>query len=507
MTSLPFLYTDFHGGLNTRAAPYLLEDSQARDLNNVQGTSVGAITKRGGLVTFASLGPFTSLYACEATSVPYLIGATGTVLNAINTSGAVAYTQTGLTSGKRWEFVQASAVSGQGPLYGMNGTDPPQQFTGSAFAAWTATDTGGAVPNGTYCLFSQNQVFVAGVAANPSRVYFSAIGDPTGWNPANNKGAGFIDFDPGDGQAITGLGLVGPYVLVCKPRKLFIIMQPGNAAVAAQTRRLSSNIGCPAHRSLASDATGTYFLAEDRGVYVTNGSKITPISDQIQPNFDTLAGSRSLAVGACFDGHYYLSVPASSATNDTVLDFDTVLNSWWKHSFGSNQFTILHGTSGPELYSAKSTGAYIDQAFVAGTYTDNGNPMPWSWSGPWQSPTFYRRRRFPTPYYRKRLRQLRFDGYGNVDFSLAKDFSGGAVQLGTNVFNYSGATQDFAGSGYFGAADGSVWGGTPSLSRARYFSLGVANAFSLVFSGTTSDPATVYSYVLEITDRKDLIVS
>ena len=40
-------------------------------------------------------------------------------------------------------------------------------------ANWTATDSGGTVPNGKFLVYNQNQVFVSGVAANPSRVYWS----------------------------------------------------------------------------------------------------------------------------------------------------------------------------------------------------------------------------------------------------------------------------------------------------------------------------------------------
>ena len=465
--------------------------------------------KRGGLVTFASTsGVYTSLFAAEALATPVVIGATGTKLYKISTAG----TETALTgtfsTGKRWDFVQSPVISSQGPVYGMNGTDTPQQFNGTSLGNWTATDAGGTVPNGTMCVYSNNQVFVAGTSANPSRVTYSAIGDPTGWNPANNLGAGFLDFDPDDGQVITALGTVGPYVLVAKPRKLFVIIQPGNAAVAASIRRLSQNIGCVAHRSLAQDPNGTYFLAEDRNVYVTNGTKITPLGDLIQPTFDSLTGPRSQAVGAAIDGHYYLSVPLNSSTNDTVLDFDTVLDSWWKHSFGSNAFTIFHQSGEPQLYSAKSTSAIVDNCFVPTAFQDNGSNFQWFWYGPWQSPSYYRRRLFPTPFYRKNLRQTRFDGNGVVDFALSKDFAAGAgVTLHTDIFNQANTGSDtFGGGGTFGAFDGTLFG-SQSAQRARFFSLGYANAFSIQLSGTTDGPAAIYSYVLIMTDRRDMVVA
>lgn len=509
--SIPLPFTNFGGGLNTRDQPYLLTENQARDLVNLQGTAAGALVKRSGLVTLASpAATLTSLFAAEATPTIALVGAGGTSLYSITPAGAVATIKTGLTNNQRWEFVSAPTVAGQGPVYGCNGVDAPQQWSGAtagtATGNWTNASGGVAVPNGKYCIYANNQVFVSGVAATPSRLFWSAIADPTNWDPASLTGAGFEDFDPDDGQAITAIGQVGPYVLVCKPRKMWLLVDPATA----QTRRISDGVGCVAHRSIASGAEGTYFLSEDRGVYVTNGTKLTPISDLIQPTVDAVASQRVNACGVYFDAHYYLSVAgAGQAPNDTVLDWDEHLNSWWKHTFGSNQLVVWHpngaGTA-LELYSAKATSAVVDQCFVPDVWTDNGQSMGWAYRGPWQSPVFYRHKWFQTPYYRKRLRQVRADGYGTVDFSLATDFAGVETLWQSDVFSS-------AAGGVFGASDGTVFGasdgslfGAPSLVRARFYSLGVANAFSVVFSATSDTADAVTSYILMVQPRRDGVV-
>lgn len=503
MTSLPFLYNDFHGGLNTKDAPYLLTDDESRDLQNVQGTTAGAIVKRNGLLTFAEpAARLTSLYPLEATTSPFLIGAGGTSLYSISITGVVTAIKTGLTSNLKWEFVQSQIAGGQGPLYGMNGTDTPQQWSGSGSCAdWTATT--GTVPNGKYMTLAGNRIWVTGVAATPSRVFFSdlipANNGPITWPTAN-----VAIFDENDGAPITGIGHVGPYILVSKARKLYLItdFNTGDA------RRLSDTIGCISHRSIAEAPEGTYFLGEDRGAYLTNGSKVTPISDNIKPTTDAIsAGERQNASGTYFDGHYYLSVNYNGVAgeNDTVLDFDSALQSWWVHTFGSSQFAVWHPTGTAELFSAKGTGAIVDQCFVPNVTVDNGTPFTWRWRGPWQSPTFYRRRRFPTPYFRKRVRQIRFDGAGTVDFSLGRDFYGGEVLWQTNAFMPSSTT--FGGAGNFGAADGTYFGDMAIIARARVYTLGVYSAISVVFSATSTTDDLVTSYVLMITDRKDLVVS
>jgi len=498
---MPFLYQDFHGGLNLKDAPTLLVDNEARDLSNVQGTTAGAVVKRNGLNTFASpASALTSLAPLESVG-PFLVGAGGTSLYSIATGGVVASIKTGLTNNLRWEFVSAPVVSSQGPLFGVNGTDTPQQWNGVAGSTsnWTNASGSVAVPNGKYMAYANNQVFISGVAAFPSTVYWSAIADPTNWDPASLTGAGSAQFDPNDGQAITGIGRVGPYVLVCKPRKLWVIADTANPT----TRRISDNIGCVSHRSIATGSEGTYFLSEDRGVYITNGSKLTPISDKIQPAMDVVAGQRSQAAGAYYNGHYYLSVAGGGAPpNDTTYDYDATLQSWWRHTFGSNQFAVWHPSTTAGLYSAKSTSAKVDQCFVPGVTQDNGANFTWVWRGPWQSPTFYRRRRFPTPYFRKRLRQVRMEGQGTVDFSLAKDYAGAETLiasniLGTNTGGMFGGTGSFGGTGLFGDA--------ATINRQRFYSLGVANVFSLVFGATSSTQDALYSYTLMVADRKDSV--
>lgn len=506
---VPLYYTNFSAGLNTKSAPFLLDEGlgpmPSRDLMNVQGTQAGAILKRNGLVTLASPAATpTSLFASEATPLNCMIGAGGTVMYSVQSGGTVTSIKTGLTSGKRWEFISAPVVSGQGPVYGLNGTDTPQQWSGATAGTltgnWTNASGSVAVPNGTYVIYANNQAFISGVSANPSRVYWSAIADPTNWDPASVTGAGFVDFDPNDGQVITGLGKVGPYVLVFKPRKCWVITDTATAA----NRRISDQIGCVAHRTIQSGPAGTYFLSEDRGVYLTNGSKLEPISDLIQPTIDQIDGQRTQAAAVYFNGHYYLSVAGTgSGANDTTLDFDTTINSWWRHSFGSNQFAIWHPVGSAQLYSAKATAAIVDQCFASAVFTDNGSNFTWYWRGPWQSPTFARRRLFPTPYYRKRLRQVRYEGIGTVDFSLAKDFAATETLVKQDVFAGSTGT-NFGGPQPFGGPQ--LFGGGATLLQGRVYTLGVADAFSIVFSSTSNTSDGLYSYFMVLHDRKDLVM-
>jgi hypothetical protein len=203
-------------------------------------------------------------------------------------------------------------------------------------------------------------------------------------------------------------------------------------------------------------------------------------------------------------------VARNASSNDTVLDYDESLSdpahgkhSWWIHTFGSNQFAIWHPTGTAELFSAKATSAVVDQCFAPGVTVDNGSPFTWIWRGPWQSPTFYRRRRFPTPYYKKNFRQVRVMGGGEVDIYQAHDFFAGEILRQQNSFDSS--TTTWAGAGAFGVDY--TFGDSPMQSVARVFTWGVHNAISIVFQGTSTSADNVQQYVLMVSDRKDLVVS
>ena len=76
--------------------------------------------------------------------------------------------------------------------------DLPQKMN----SAGTASNLGGSPPQFSIMVKHQNRLFAAGVASQPSRLYYSESLDPETWS---GGGSGSIDIDPGDGDRITGL--------------------------------------------------------------------------------------------------------------------------------------------------------------------------------------------------------------------------------------------------------------------------------------------------------------
>lgn len=481
MRGKPVLFQDFRGGLNTAKGPYALDPNEARDVRNVIATPRGAIRKRDGCQAFGA--PSAEVKSVFAGNTPdILLAASASIIYKVDSAGAVSQLKTGL-SNNPWEWIKGPVSGGQGPFYGLNGSDVPVFYDGASAATGLWTAAVGAVPNGKYVLFHGNRVWVAGVAANPSRLYFSNLNDARDWPVAN-----VVDFEPNDGEVITGIGTVGPYVLVFKTSKVFLVTNLDTGA----NRQLVDGVGAIAHRSIAETPIGTIFLSRDQGVMVTNGSRVDSLSDKIKPTLDQLVpAARSLAAAAYFNKHYYLAVALAGGQNSALLDYDVTLGSWWLHSLALNDLTVWDVASALALYGAPATTSRVDRCLVPGVTQDNGVNFEAYWKGPWLA--------FGIPSQRKRLRAVHFDGKGRIVASLARDFSRGEQQ-GRELLVTTDATL-FGGAGTYGGTGN--FGGARDVSEAKLLTPGVARTWSVVFGNNTADSFEVESMTFALTGRKD----
>lgn len=529
MRGTPYVHGDFRGGLNTKAANYLLEDTQCRDCLNVQSTSTGAIVKREGISTVATQTGATlrTIHVTESTGTDYLIVSTDT---ALYKKEAVASSLSLITSGfsdGNWSMVETTSQDSQGPLFMVNGVDSPSFYNAQTFAFddWTmdADSTldveGSPVPNGRYLLMHDSRVVVAGVDANPSTLYWSEVQVGVGTLPRRWMIENQQLFDPNDGDEITGIGKVGSNLLVFKKHKVFVVYDLNTGA----SRRLTTNIGCVAPKSIVETPVGTFFLS-DMGVYVTNGSSVELVSDLITPTIRTLQNV-SKASADFYRNHYYLSVPDSSV----VLDYDLTLKSWWKHDMGAiSDLVSRFNSSVEELYCV--SGENVGRMFTG--YQDFGSSYQWYWKGPWLAPG---QARVVYPAVRKRLRAIRVDGNGTCTLKVAQDFSASENQVTPQNADGSTRTTLFPAAvdtrfgdqattssspPYQGTRFGDYYTTTnppsPYLSstifadvqgpqQSRVWGQGVARSWSLVFGDTTNTPtpaaATIQNYTIFMQER------
>jgi hypothetical protein len=519
----PTVYADFSGGVNKEAGPFLLQDNQCQDARNVYANPLGALEKRRGFAAFSTLspldGPAHSLAPVSLTSTKYLLavgkepGQNKDRIVSVTEAGTATAIKSGLEPGTRWEFAQALTGGGQGPIYGVNGVDNPQYWSAAssstATADWTAVDGLGnniathPAKRCKFLVYHLDTLWASGDPDNPGVIFSSGV-DANGVPDFRNWDSRYRDrVDPGDGQAITGIRTVSPYLLVFKNRKTYVLT---NADPELRNyRAISSSIGCAAHRSIAETAQGTMFLSEDLGVCVTDGSSVQRISDPIQPYLKDLIETNSQAVknaaAVYHDDSYWLCVP-DNGTNAVTFQYSLETQSWWIHTCASNQFALIDPSSEPKLYSTNPATKRLEQAFAPDTYQDSGADYESYWEGPFWA--------WGEPHINKRLHQLRADGTGFWKFRIKESFNREYSSILDEITwePVSGSTAQWGiGSDEFGDSDASIlFGDIQGLTQKRYNTpaRGWGRAWSLKISDESSNvPTIIYAISAFVRTRSD----
>lgn len=496
-TGDPVLYADFSGGINTEAGPYLVAENECQDARNVTASPLGSFKKRNGFSRHSALkdgstvlldGAPHSLFAANV-STKVLLAAGNYYNNSndaivkISSSGAATALKTDATANKRWEFVQGPLGEPddsdpdvtEGPIYGINGTDAPIQWDGSAnsFSAWTATGyTDQSPPEDhpiRYCtmlIYSQDKLWAAGDtrAGFTGRIYSSGLNnalsapDPCNWDSDLT-----LDIEPEDGEIITGLGTLGPYIVVFKNKKTYVIDNPAELTY----RVVSSSIGCAASRSVVETSIGTFFFSEDMGVCVTDGQSITKLSDNIEPTLrqivNTVPTAVNKAAGVFYENSYYLSIPVDENRNEITLEYNLDTSSWWIHTCASNQFALLDPAGQPKLYSAHPQNIVVHRAFAPGIFYDSTATDDVAYESYWKGPFWA----WGQPHLNKRISQYRIDGRGEWQTSTTGTFQGAYNDLGFGLLWETSAVGggEFGGSGKFGDVDSE---GDPPLTESLF---------------------------------------
>jgi hypothetical protein len=474
-------YTGLTGGVNYADSPYELGDTEARDLLNVVASGRGAIRKRDGCATFATV-PSTihSLGSLETGGGVFLLAGCADGLHSVNVGGTSSLISS-VPTDTPWSFAQAP-----GGAYMSNGVSSPQKWTGAGSGSlWTGT----GIPNARFLLYKGTRMWAANMASYGSVadarscLVYSDLG-----NPASFPAAGIILFDPNDGEEITGIASLGPYILVAKPSKLWVIYDLDTGA----NRPLATDVGCASHRSMAEGPGGVWFLANDNSVMVCDGSKVQRISDKIRPLLEQISPvSRGMAPGVFYDKHYYLTVTVPDGPR--TLDFDTVLGAWFLHSYAPSDWEVWEPSGEPRLYGAQDLS--VLRVWSPGATTDSGVTFESYWRGPYLT--------FGAPFLNKRVRRIHFDGTGRIRVGLSRDFAGSVTHEMDASFGDLGSQEVWGqGSDMWGQGD-DPWGGTVEVGEAEVLTPGVARAWSVQFGNQTPEAWEVNSYTLAVTGRRD----
>ena len=279
------------------------------------------------------------------------------------------------TTAQKW--MGADALNGK--LWMVNGADTPQSWDMTNDTTVLATIP--AMPVARHIKMYKNYCFVAGTTANPSRVFFSTLKDPTSW-PTNN----FQDVAPDDGDQVTGLFATTEGLMVFKQTSVWMMLGDTFDATNPQWRLVKLN-GPPGVGGLGYSTAailpgvGVLWLAKD-GVYRWNGQSIESVSEKIRPTIELFNaysagfaatvngltyGNRREAQGVVFRNRYWLSIEQGSATANTRAVLTMDINGNWQLDTESDLISFVsHSdtTYTNRLYAALNVGREIQEYFV-----------------------------------------------------------------------------------------------------------------------------------------------
>lgn len=483
MPYTPYPLIDFGAGLNLTAKADAVGPGEAIDALNVVFTDRGAVQQRDGYADFNS----TALTNAVSTLEPFyttsgtkqLLCGCGTRLEALNTSGAIVASATGLTDGT-WDFARFGSPNSE-TAYAGNGQNLLRKWNGSAWSSIANSPKAGALaitPTSNRLVATRFLTTTGGPSAgtsSPSHAYFSDAGDPETFGASN-----YVQLTPGDGEQIQAAISWREYLFVFKESRFFVFAGEGTDSSGNPIfdyRAIDTGVGLVGPKAVCATETGVYF-ASRRGVFLTTGAEPVKVSGPVDPIF--LGGAESyflggdldhsLATSICLGTHrdsLYVGYSTATANNRAlVYDFtegwwslwDTPASCFGQFRISSEEELIFGYASGSNRVGRMNSSLLSD----AGTAISSRYRMGFSDYGIPEN---------------KAIRQVKLWGSGKCFSALSADYAIDTGRLVAHDFTTTGSTE----------WDSSTWGGgewkaVPSLNPKIRRSALRGTVFSLAFT-------------------------
>lgn len=331
----------FQGGYNTKASAYTLPPNQICDGQNVY-ISYGDLVKMPGskVINSSAISGTPAIHGLADWQTDagqrYLVVTAGTKMFQTADLGATLTDITGAVTITTGANNQSTFASLNNIVVRCGGTTPdaPIKWSGTGNAA----ALGGSPPSGSICTTANNFMFISGVAALPSRIYWSNVIDPSTWGASN-----YVDLRASDGDKVTALVEMNQNLVIFKRRTMGVLwtntISVSGAVTLGPLNQVPSAIGVPGPLCVDKLPDGRLiFLGTNAHVYVWDGAMQEDISDppppqsNIQPTLDALVPSRlGNAVVRVYPtrSQVWFSVSTgSSTTNNQILVYDYQLAIW-----------------------------------------------------------------------------------------------------------------------------------------------------------------------------------
>jgi hypothetical protein len=499
---VPRSFSTFGLGLNLAAKVDALNPGEAVDALNVLYTEQGAVYQRDGYAAFTSpalsaraqnLEPF-----YQSTGTKQLLAGATTRVDALNTSGGVVASSSGLTAGGNFSFARFGAP-GSEYAYAGNGFNALLRWNGSAWTAGTAIATvdgagASAMPKAATMdvMAVSNRLVVGGFGTatggpnggtvNPSTVYFS--GDTVGVSPERWLSTNFIQVTPGDGEAVQAIISWREFVFIFKETKFFVVYgehidQGGNPVF--DYRVVNAGVGAVGPRAVCASQEGVYFV-DRTGVFRTTGSEPERVSTAVAPIFDDTAspfyegGALNTAEfsNVCLHSHnrriYMGFTSGTGTTNDRTLVFDPIYEWWTLYDIPMGCIASFRIADRSELVFGYAAGSLHVGRHSADYTDDAGTAITSRWRSGFEDYTLS---------IEKTIRESKAWGTGKVYLSISHDFEQESGTL--DLLDFTDAAAPTWGTSFWGATTwASPHGLNPKLRRravrGTVFSTGFFNS-------------------------------
>ena len=291
-----FVYSSWPGGRNSVGLPASIREDQMREILNQEYDSEDKLTTRLGVAIKSVNGDpdditsrITSMYQfrkSDATTSAYVTSGTEVYRFDLATGGLDDINTLTLPNDTLWDWVtfpvknsdaagdtdaaigvnRGTDSSTPNPVYITDHTADPATLQLSALGGFPATAAEGPV-DCSFMTIWNNRVFLAGSTSNPTRLYFSRVGNGAWYKPTSNSpeiSAGFQDVGSKDGEAITGLITHRQRLYIFKRNKCYMVIPgtPNTDLTLWKYEEISPSIGSVGHFTIKSALNDVLFLSD-----------------------------------------------------------------------------------------------------------------------------------------------------------------------------------------------------------------------------------------------------
>ena len=337
--------------------------------HGLKAGSTFSFTTTGALPTGITAGTVYYVIATGLTANDFQFSATsgGAAINTTGTQSGVHTITRRYTTDAEFGFIVYDNV-----MYGGNTYENYFSWTGTAFVEY---DT---APKGNIFEVFEDSIHVAGVRAEPFTIYFSDVGVPTVF-------AGASIIKPLGTDVITGLVSYYDTLLTFKTESIWKITyeydQIDNVFVQ-KFQIQSENYGACSRKAISWVENDIWFFTgkEVRSIgYQDNNSGVlgvnkTVISESIKETLKLVSRNNYDKVAVFyFNRRFYLSIPLTASTNDTVFVCHLLYsNSWTKYTDRVKALAYDFIEVDDIVYSSLSSGSYGTLKWDETLYSDIG---------------------------------------------------------------------------------------------------------------------------------------